>query len=162
MYMNNNTRLVEAFGHLEKLCNEIYPDTQDIHGVSIYIKDMEDEYFKMSKAVASWDNDYKCLKEARHKRNLLSHGEVSFDTPCATEDDIDFIVDFRNRILNQTDPISLYRRKSKVKITKDPAKTVSPPPPQQNSSTNKRFLFTAIAIATLTIAALIIVALCFR
>ncbi len=109
-YTDLNAELVEEFGSLERLCDQIYNAR---HGVTCYINDMESTYG--GSRIENWNQDLKQLKDIRHKRNNLSHGEVSFSSPWATEEDIDFVVDFRDRIINCNDPLSQYRRAVKSK-----------------------------------------------
>ena len=100
-----NYLLIERFAELEKLCNGIY-NTK--HGVTSYIEHME----KLGLISAQ----YKKLKDVRHKRNKLSHGEVPFDVSWATEEDITFITEFKSSVMNQTDPISIYIKREKQRI----------------------------------------------
>ena len=110
IYAELNTHLVEAFGDLERLCNQIYDPP---HGVTSYVNIMEFCQIQGKRCVPQWGYDFSMLKQIRHKRNKLSHGEVSFKQHYAEEQDIDFAVNFRNRIMNQTDPLTLYHRSSK-------------------------------------------------
>ncbi len=114
-YTELNTLLVERFGDLERLCNQIY---ETHHGVTSYINHMESLSFKGSVTVSDWNYNLERLKEVRHKRNKLSHGEVSFNEIWANEDDINFVADFRNGIMNQTDPIALYYKYNKQSKSK--------------------------------------------
>lgn len=130
--MNCNTLLVEKFGKLEKLCNEQYGDT---HGVTLYISDMEALRSSDPRTFKTCDYDCRRLKEIRDKRNKLSHGDVSFDTPYATSEDIEFVINFRERILSQTDPLAMLRRASETCVQKNKKHsdaqsgyTPSPPP----------------------------------
>lgn len=110
-YTQLNTELVEKFGSLEKLCNEIYCT---VHGVTNYIDDMTRCYDGRI-YVSEWDHYIVKLKEIRHKRNQLSHGEVSFSEPYATYEDVAFTENFRNLILIQKDPLTIYRREKRAK-----------------------------------------------
>jgi hypothetical protein len=114
-YTELNTLLVERFGDLERLCNQIY-NAQ--HGVTNYIMEMENLRLIGNSIMADWNFILKRLKDVRHKRNKLSHGEVSFSDPWANEDDINFVVNFRNSIMTQTDPITIYTKHSKQKAVK--------------------------------------------
>ncbi len=109
IYTERNTQLVEAFGDLERLCNQIY---EPPHGVSNYIDIMESCQIQGKRSVPQWDYDFSMLKQIRYKRNKLSHGEVSFREHYAEEKDIDFAIHFRSRIINLTDPLTLYHRSS--------------------------------------------------
>lgn len=102
-YQELNVALVEAFGDLERLCNDIYGEQ---HGVTCYIKDMENSYGGPSR-VRGWALDLEKLRDVRAKRNKLTHNEVSFSSPYAEQGDIDFIIDFHRRIMDGQDPIAL-------------------------------------------------------
>ncbi len=120
-YTELNARLVEEFGNLERLCSQMYNEQ---YGVTCYIEDMERTYGGRAR-IANWKWDLRRLKEVRHKRNKLSHGEVSFSSPWAEPDDINFVVDFRSRILNASDPLAQYRRFSQPKSVSKPHSTTS-------------------------------------
>lgn len=110
-YTQLNTELVEKFGRLEKLCNEIYGT---VHGVTNYIDEMT-RCCDGRIYVSEWDNYIVKLKEIRHKRNQISHGKVSFSEPYATYEDVAFAENFRNLILIQKDPLTIYRREKRAK-----------------------------------------------
>ncbi len=101
-----NQRLIEQFSSLERLCNQIY---DDIHGVTRYIDDMKNYDYRAKYVVPKWENSYKMLKEVRHKRNNLSHGNILFSEYYTEIDDINFINEFISSIYNQTDPLAAYR-----------------------------------------------------
>lgn len=103
-----NAEFVEKFGELEKLCNDIYSQK---HGVSCYIDDMINMQGKYN--VKDWNNYLKKLKEARHKRNKLTHGEVGFSEKYILKEDIEFVEQFRKLLLKKQDPISIYYQKTK-------------------------------------------------
>lgn len=107
LYSKLNQELVEEFGRLEQLCNQIYGEN---HGVTRYIEDMDNLPSSARYKVDGWDYYYKTLKLVRHKRNNLSHGEVLFNEKYAEPEDIQFISDFYKLILNSKDPISLCKK----------------------------------------------------
>lgn len=106
---NINLMFYEEFKKLEKLCNELYINSTDIqsHGVKAYIDDMKNTPYDQSCEVDGWETDFRKLKEYNHKRNQISHQEVSFYDDFFTFDDVVWIRTFRYKILNQTDPLSL-------------------------------------------------------
>lgn len=106
-YQEWNMMLMEAFGDLERLCNQIYGCK---HGVTVYIEEMEQRGINGAGIVPGWIQSYKRLKDIRHKRNKLSHGEVSFFQRWAEEEDVRFAEFFREQIMNGTDPLATYRR----------------------------------------------------
>ena len=102
-----NTGLIEAFGELEQLCNQIYGTH---HGVTNYIDQMKSCGTRGSYYVKNWDKYLSVLIDLRHKRNKLSHGEVSFQSHWASEQHIRFARLFREMILRQEDPLAQYHR----------------------------------------------------
>lgn len=94
------SQFLEAYIHLEKLCNEMY-DTN--HGVSKYIEYMEAEDSVMRDKIPSWTIVYKKLKDLRWKRNQFVHeGNVLFD-----KNDTDWLIEFYNLIMTGKDPLTL-------------------------------------------------------
>ena len=97
---------MNSYKHLEKLCGEIMRDERR---VSAYIDEMTCTPFGPS-LVAGWNNDLKKLKHYRHIRNLIAHEpDCSEDSLCVPSDAV-WIENFCTRILNSSDPLSLYRR----------------------------------------------------
>ena len=97
---------MNSYKHLEKLCGEIMRDERR---VSAYIDEMTCTPFGPS-LVAGWNNDLKKMKHYRHIRNLIAHEpDCSEDSLCVPSDAV-WIENFCTRILNLSDPLSLYRR----------------------------------------------------
>ncbi len=115
-YTQLNTNLVEEFGNLEQVCNQMYSTT---HGVTAYIEEMQSCDKRKAMSVVNWDAHLEMLKRVRYKRNRLSHGEESFDAQFATQDDVDYLVLFKNDILRQKDPLSRYSRLASERKTTD-------------------------------------------
>jgi len=144
-YQELNIALMESFGDLEQLCNQLY---DDYHGVTCYIEHMEQLDDKGCRYVDDRDDCYQQLVHVRHKRNKLSHGEVSFSSQYAEKEDVLFVREFRESILNTTDPISRLRKALKAK-KKNPAKrqTQANVQPQQSTSVVSLILCILAAIA---------------
>ena len=106
---------IEAYKRLEKICGEILNDERK---VSAYIDEMinpsRGEYF-----VSGWDKDLKQLKHYRWIRNRIAHDPGCTEKNMCTDSDTEWIVNFHSRIMNQTDPLALYRKaiKSQQKQT---------------------------------------------
>ena len=144
-YQKLNVALMESFGALEQLCNQLY---KDHHGVSRYIEKMEELEDKGSRYVDDWYTCYRHLKQIRYKRNKLSHGEVPFDSPFVEKEDVLFARDFRESILNATDPLARLRKATEAK-KKNSAKrqTQANAQPQQSISVVSLILGVMAAIA---------------
>gem|GEM_PF-5152043 len=102
-----NLLLIEKFGELEQICNQTYDAT---HGVSVYIEKMDNSNYLDREEVPNWEYFFKKLKEIRHKRNKISHGEIAFTDVCASMEDLNFIIEFKKRILTKTDPLSILKK----------------------------------------------------
>lgn len=100
-----------SYKHLDKICGEVYNDRR---GISAYIDEMSvisngDFY------VVGWEEDLKRLKHYRWVRNQIAH-----DTSCTEEnmcipEDARWIDGFYRRIMNQTDPLALYRKATQTR-----------------------------------------------
>ena len=53
----------------------------------------------------------KKLKRVRHLRNNLAHNTDAFDEENCTQEDIQFVKDFHQRIINGTDPLQINLNK---------------------------------------------------
>ena len=97
---------IEAYKRLEKLCGEVLNDERR---VSAYIDEMinasRGAYF-----VRYWDEDLKQLKHYRWIRNQIVHDPSCSEENLCSDADTQWIVDFHARIMNQTDPLALYRK----------------------------------------------------
>lgn len=120
---------MNEFKSLEKLCNELYGD---ISGVTHYINDMDETPSYIARRIPGWSNDLANLKKVRHIRNQISHNPDYSDDDYEQED-IEFIRQFHQRILDRTDPLALRRQllearakvQTKVKTPGVPVNAVS-------------------------------------
>ena len=95
---------IESYKHLDKICGEMF-ETQ--YGVSAYIEEMLNNPHG-SFLVRGWENDLKQLKHYRWIRNQIVHEpDCSEESMCEAGDD-EWLDDFYERIINQTDPLAMY------------------------------------------------------
>lgn len=114
MYIN--IMFQEEYKKLDKLCKDCF---LSIEGVSEYIRQMKNEQYLLQglvqswaydyKLVQSWEYDYKMLKHVRWIRNQLSHEVGALQSDICTQDDLDFVLDFYNKIVNCLDPLAQMR-----------------------------------------------------
>lgn len=112
--MNNlNWEFFEAYKGLDELCKQIL--SCEGSGVSQYIDEMsKDKQGRM--LVKGWEQDYKQLKRMRWIRNQLAHESNSFEENLVTVQDLEWVKEFRNHIMECTDPFSLlHQRENKNK-----------------------------------------------
>lgn len=100
---------LEEYKHLEKLLNDVF-EVQ--HGVSEYIKILEEKEHLGSHIVTGWTDDYYGLKHVRHIRNKITHDQ---DASGCEENDIYFVKDFYERVMNQSDPLTLFNKYNQEK-----------------------------------------------
>lgn len=101
---------MNAYKHLEKLCGDILNDERRI---SAYIDEMA-KISDGSTKVHNWDNDLKKLKHYRWIRNQIIHEPDCQEENICHPDDVAWLNNFYSRIMNQTDPLALYLKSSKV------------------------------------------------
>lgn len=105
----------EEYKKLQRLCNDIYDSN---NGVTNYIDDMNAVPYDTSCMISNWMSDLKQLKRLRHIRNTLAHEEGSFNMNMCTLSDVKWIQSFYNRILNQSDPLSVLHQMKKTQPSK--------------------------------------------
>ena len=102
---------IEAYKRLEKLCGEILNDDRR---VSAYIDEMINTP-RGAYLVRGWDEDLKQLKHYRWVRNQIVHDPNCSEENMCSDDDTQWIADFHARIMNQTDPLTLYRKATQTR-----------------------------------------------
>ena len=97
---------LEEYKRLEKLCGDIMNDDRR---VSAYIEEMLNTP-RGRYRVRGWDEDLKQLKHCRWVRNQIVHNPDCKEENMCDAHDIQWIVEFRMRIMHQTDPLAEYRK----------------------------------------------------
>ena len=104
---------ISSYKHLEKLCGEVLNDSRRI---SAYIDEMQNTphgtYY-----VPSWNEDQKKLKHYRWIRNQIAHEPDCDEQNMCDPSDALWLEDFYSRIMNQTDPLALYRKATAPRTT---------------------------------------------
>ena len=109
---NYNSEFFDEFKRLDKLCRELYGKTSDNKlGVTLYLEDMDSKSRRGASGVDGWMGDYNRLKHLRGVRNELAHSPDTFSRQMCDCEDVEFIRSFYSRILNGTDPLSVYFKK---------------------------------------------------
>ena len=96
---------MDSYKHLDKICREIFDEPK---GVTAYINEMKNIYDGMY-YVNSWEEDLNNLKYCRFVRNRIAHDVACTEENMCSSDEVVWLDNFYSRILNQTDPLSLYR-----------------------------------------------------
>ena len=107
---NTNIIFFDEYKKLDKLCSEMYGKNSG--GVTCYLNDMIAVPVMQRNRIPEWNQTYDRLRELRHIRNQMAHGEGSFeDYPCS-EEDVLWLFEFRSKIMNISDPLAVYRRQT--------------------------------------------------
>ena len=149
--MNNlNLIFLEEYKQLDKLCGELY-DGQP--GVTSYINEMKSMNWNDARDIPDWKSDLYELKRLRHIRNHLAHTEGAFDEKLCTNEDVNWVKDFRNRILKQTDPLALLQKYYRKTIF---YKNMDSREENESSPWADLFLVISVALALITVVCIVI------
>ena len=110
--MPENTKIIffDEYKKLDKFCSEMYGKNSG--GVTCYLNDMMAVPVMQRNRIPEWNQTYDRLRELRHIRNQMAHGEGSFeDYPCS-EEDVLWLFEFRSKIMHISDPLAVYRRQT--------------------------------------------------
>lgn len=140
--MNINLEFQEAYKRLDKLCRECF-DSET--GVTEYLRLMELDNALGDRYVITWENDYKNLKHIRWLRNQLSHEVGTLQSDFCSEEDLEFAVNFYERILNGSDPLTkLKKATGNTRKPKDDAEDFSDSNLKENKKSGLRKIFERI------------------
>lgn len=78
-----NEELLSEFIRLENICNDIM----------------------------GWEEDFQMLKRMRHLRNQLTHEVGMMNEPLCSQQELNWLSNFVERILQQTDPLAMLSKK---------------------------------------------------
>ena len=96
-------QFLNAYVALDTLCNDIFSVK---NGVSAYIEEIERKGL-----YDRYDYDYNQLKHVRWLRNQLMH--ETYAESCS-HDDIEFVENFREKIMQERDPLSEQRNRGRT------------------------------------------------
>ena len=113
---------IESYKRLEKLCGDLLNDDRRI---SAYIDEMI-SLPRGSYLVRGWDDDLKQLKHYRWVRNQIAHEPDCNEENMCESSDVVWIDDFYSRIMNQTDPLAMYRKATKPQPVAKPKQSSQP------------------------------------
>ena len=97
---------IESYKHLEKLCGEVLNDDRRI---SANIDEMQSTP-RGALYVSSWDEDLEMLKHYRWVRNQIVHEVGCTEQNMCDPEAAPWLDDFYSRIMNESDPLTLYRK----------------------------------------------------
>jgi len=102
---------MDSYKRLEKLCGEVMGDDRC---VAAYIDEMYNTP-RGASLVRGWEDDLRKLKHYKRVRNRISHDPDCTEKNMCKTTDIQWIENFHDRIMKQTDPLALYRKATQRK-----------------------------------------------
>ena len=103
---------MQSYKRLDVLC-------RDMNGIGVtgYIEDME-RAVNGAHYISGWHSDYQKLKHYRYIRNQIAHEVYATEESMCSSEDIVWIEEFYQRILERTDPLAAhYKRVSQLQKT---------------------------------------------
>lgn len=97
---------MEAYKRLDILCADIMNNGR---GISSYIEEMS-RIPGNAWRIPGWDFDLKQLKHCRWIRNQIAHDPNCNEQNLSTEAEVRWLEKFHRRILEQQDPLTIYRK----------------------------------------------------
>lgn len=114
----------EEYKRLDRLCSDMY-SCRD--GIRQYLEDMECQFSEGEKTIPHWAQDYRKLRGLRRTRNTLAHNVSEYQV--CTEQDVENVIDFADRIMRQQDPLAmlnLYNSRDEESETMDESEVPVP------------------------------------
>lgn len=104
-----NIDFMDLYKSVDRFIRDAYSSGE---GVSEYIRQMESNALRGRRYVNTWNTDYEDLKHLRWIRNQLSH-EIGYDSDICEASDYKKLVNFKSRLYDASDPLSLLRTAEK-------------------------------------------------
>ena len=108
-----NIEFLEEYKKLNNLCSDAYGVA---NGITHYIDTMKNVPSYESSKIANWNYNLEQLKEYRHIRNSFAHETGTFTQSICSENDIIWLKDFYQNMLQSNDPLAiLYRQRNYIR-----------------------------------------------
>lgn len=105
-----NHDIFDEYKSVDRICKDIYNSDK---GVTTYIDNMSEVSQWESMIIPQWEETLFALKRIRKLRNEMAHEEGAFEYADGTQGDLDWLKQFHNSLLNQTDPLCMFYQKNK-------------------------------------------------
>lgn len=134
---------LRAYKELDELCKQVLSSER---GISQYIEELENEK-KYAFRIKILEEDYKRLKRLRWIRNQLVHDSDSFEKNLFDEKDVEWLREFRKRIMLCTDSYALIYQAKKMRQDTHKKKVYTVlPNNEQNTEMDNDFISFVLAV----------------
>lgn len=99
-----NYRFFDLFSKVDKLCIDIY---QNEHGLADYVEDMRSISVCTVEEIPDWEADLFQLITLRNVRNSLINTPGAFAEEICTQEQLEWLEGFYQRVLDRQDPMAL-------------------------------------------------------
>lgn len=99
-----NYRFFELFNKVDRLCVQVY---QNEHGLADYIEDMRSISVYSVEDIPDWERDLFQLITLRNIRSSLINSPDAFQDTLCTQEQMQWLEEFHQRILDRQDPMAL-------------------------------------------------------
>jgi len=106
-----NDEFLEIYKRIDAFCRDTYNSDK---GVTSYIDEMS-RTVGATWDVWGWDEAFTKLKNYRHIRNAYAHDVGTSYSDICTEEDIEWLQGFYDKLMSAKDPISLYTQKKQAR-----------------------------------------------
>ena len=105
-----NDEFMEIYKRIDAFCRDIYRADK---GVTSYIDEMS-RIGGATWGVLGWNETLNKLKNYRHIRNAYTHDVGTSYTDICTQEDVEWLQSFYDKLMSAQDPISLYTQKKQA------------------------------------------------
>lgn len=105
-----NDEFLEIYKRIDAFCRDTYKSDK---GVTSYIDEMS-RTVGAAWSVLGWNETLTKLKNYRHIRNSYTHDVGTSYTDICTQEDVEWLQSFYDKLMSAQDPISLYMQKKQA------------------------------------------------
>lgn len=109
---NINQIFFNEYTALDNLLKNVYKTEK---GVTSYLDIMKNTAESRTVNINHWNYTYKKLRYLRHIRNNMAHEIGAFEAETIKIEDVEFIRQFYNSVINCTDPLSIIFERNRTR-----------------------------------------------
>lgn len=103
-----NFEIFNEYKSVDNICKDMYSSEK---GVTTYIDNMNNVSTFETNSIPNWNETKTMLVRIRKLRNDMAHEDGAFEYSDGTKKDLEWLKEFHEKLLNQTDPLCLLYKK---------------------------------------------------